>query len=145
MKWYQKYRIQLPSIISYLLVVLFVYAATSKLLGYQKFEVQLIQSPLLSSYAKVLVWLIPTLELGIAILLVSKYQLLALQLSLGLITVFTIYIWYMLNYSPHIPCSCGGVISSLNWTQHMIFNLWWIFLAIIAMLIKTRQKHTVQC
>lgn len=145
MKWQQKHRNFITEIISILFVLLFVYAATSKLLGYQKFKVQLIQSSLLSPYANVLVWFIPILELGIAILLFSKYKLLGLQLSLGLMTVFTIYIWYVLNYSSHIPCSCGGVISSLNWTEHMIFNLLWILLAIIAIQIKIRFKHTVQC
>tara|TARA_R110001592_G_scaffold42009_7_gene136715 strand:- start:1574 stop:2011 length:438 start_codon:yes stop_codon:yes gene_type:complete len=145
MKWQQKYTILITEIISILFVLLFVYASASKLLGYQKFKVQLIQSSLLSPYANVIVWFIPVLELGIAILLLSKYKLLGLQLSLGLMTVFTIYIWYVLNYSPHIPCSCGGVISSLNWTEHIIFNLLWIFLAIIAIQINIRFKHTVQC
>jgi hypothetical protein len=25
-----------------------------------------------------------------------------------------------------IPCSCGGLISSLSWTQHLFFNLFFL-------------------
>nr|WP_281682026.1 MauE/DoxX family redox-associated membrane protein [Zunongwangia profunda] len=56
--------------------------------------------------------------------------------------VFTIYIWYTLNYSDYIPCSCGGIISDLNWTEHLIFNLFWIVFAIIAISTNKGAKHT---
>ena len=43
-------------------ILLWVYAATAKLLEFEDFSVQLGQSPLLSAYAGVLVWLVPLSE-----------------------------------------------------------------------------------
>ena len=120
MKGHQKHSNLITEIISMLFLLLFVYAAVSKLLDYQKFKIQLVQSPLLATYASILVWFIPTLELIIAMILLSKYKSLGLKLCLGLMIVFTIYIWYTLNYSDYIPCSCGGIISDLNWTEHFL-------------------------
>ncbi|HCV82486.1 MAG: hypothetical protein CMP12_01575 [Zunongwangia sp.] len=142
MKGHQKHSNLITEIISMLFLLLFVYAAVSKLLDYQKFKIQLVQSPLLATYASILVWFIPTLELIIAMILLSKYKSLGLKLCLGLMIVFTIYIWYTLNYSDYIPCSCGGIISDLNWTEHLIFNLFWIVFAIIAISTNKGAKHT---
>ena len=142
MKGHQKHSNLITEIISMLFLLLFVYAAVSKLLDYQKFKIQLVQSPLLATYASILVWFIPTLELIIAMILLSKYKSLGLKLCLGLMIVFTIYIWYTLNYSDYIPCSCGGIISDLNWTEHLIFNLFWIVFAIITISTNKGAKHT---
>ena len=142
MKGHQKHSNLITEIISMLFLLLFVYAAVSKLLDYQKFKIQLVQSPLLATYASILVWFIPTLELIIAMILLSKHKSLGLKLCLGLMIVFTIYIWYTLNYSDYIPCSCGGIISDLNWTEHLIFNLFWIVFAIIAISTNKGAKHT---
>ena len=46
--------------------------------------------------------------------------------------MFTAYIYLILNYSDFIPCSCGGVLEDLSWTQHLIFNIVFIFLAGVA-------------
>ena len=40
-----------PSIVSYFFILLFVYASVSKLLEFERFQIQLAQSPLLSAYA----------------------------------------------------------------------------------------------
>jgi uncharacterized membrane protein YphA (DoxX/SURF4 family) len=63
--------------ICYLYVVLFVYAAVSKLLDFENFQVQLGQSPLLSAFADYIVWIVPIVEIIIALLLLSskfKYE-----------------------------------------------------------------------
>jgi hypothetical protein len=36
----------------------------------------------------------------------------------------------MLLSEKDLPCSCGGIISSLSWRQHIIFNGVFILLAI---------------
>ena len=82
MKGHQKHSNLITEIISMLFLLLFVYAAVSKLLDYQKFKIQLVQSPLLATYASILVWFIPTLELIIAMILLSKYKSLGLKLSI---------------------------------------------------------------
>lgn len=109
--------------ISYSLVLLFLYAATSKLLTYDKFVVQIGQSEMLSPYAGVLAWLVPLIEIVIAVLLVfSGLRLLGLYASLGLMAMFTAYIFIVLHFMEKQPCGCGGVLQAMTWSQHLVFN-----------------------
>ncbi len=126
----KKYRELTINVISLLFIVLFVYAAISKLLDFETFTVQLAQSPLLSAYTGVIAWVVPGLEILIAVLLtIPKYRIPALYASFTLMVMFTAYIYIILNFSDFIPCSCGGVLEKLSWTQHFIFNIVFIILA----------------
>lgn len=114
-------------------VILFTYAATSKLLDFETFTVQLAQSPLLSAYAGIIAWAVPGIEIAIAVLLVfPRFRILALYACFTLMVMFTAYIFIILNFSDFIPCSCGGVLEKLSWTQHLIFNIVFIILAGVA-------------
>mgnify|MGYP000339033024 CR=1 FL=1 len=89
----------IPKIASILYIVLFVYAATSKLLDYDQFKTQLGQSPILSAIANWVSWSVPLIELVIAGLLVfPKSKLFALYASLSLMVMFTTYIIIILNF-----------------------------------------------
>ncbi|MDM1353225.1 MauE/DoxX family redox-associated membrane protein [Myroides marinus] len=111
-------------IVRYFVVLLFVYAAISKLITFDEFKVQLTQSPLLSMYAGVIAYLVVISELIIAFLLTLRStKLLGLYLSYGLMVAFSIYIYLILNYSDFIPCSCGGVLEKLGWSEHLWFNI----------------------
>ena len=133
MKFNTQYRKLTINIISLLFIVLFVYAAVSKLLDYETFTVQLAQSPLLSAYAGVIAWLVPGIEVAISILLLfERFRTLALYAAFTLMVMFTAYIYIILNFSDFVPCSCGGVLEKLSWTQHLIFNLVFIILAGVA-------------
>ncbi|MGB3343990.1 MAG: DoxX family protein [Aequorivita sp.] len=124
------------TVICYLFVLLFLYAATSKLLDFETFTVQLAQSPLLSAYAGIIAWMVPGIEILIAVLLIfPRFRNLALYASFTLMVMFTAYIYIILNFSDFIPCSCGGVLEKLSWTQHLIFNVVFIVLAGGAILI----------
>jgi len=128
-----------PVIVAYLFLILFLYAAISKLLDYETFTVQLAQSPLLSAYAGFIAWAVPGLEILIAVLLtIPKYRILALYAAFTLIVMFTAYIYIILNFSDFIPCSCGGVLEKLSWTQHLIFNIVFIILAGVAVFFADR-------
>ncbi|WP_417237366.1 MauE/DoxX family redox-associated membrane protein [Bizionia paragorgiae] len=123
---------------SYLFVLLFLYAAVSKLLDFETFTVQLAQSPLLSAYAGFIAWAVPGLEILIAVLLtLQKYRIPALYAAFTLMVMFTAYIYIILNFSDFIPCSCGGVLEKLSWTQHLIFNIVFIILAGVAVLVSS--------
>ncbi len=118
---------------SYLFILLFLYAALSKLLDFETFTVQLAQSPLLSAYAGIIAWLVPAVEIIIAVLLVfERFRIPALFAAFALMVMFTAYIVIILNFSDFIPCSCGGVLEKLSWTQHLIFNIAFIILAGVA-------------
>ncbi|WET03917.1 MauE/DoxX family redox-associated membrane protein [Flavobacterium sp. YJ01] len=122
--------------VSFLYILLFVYAAISKLLDFENFQVQLGQSPLLSAFAGIVSWAVPIIELLIAgLLLFSSTRFLALWAAFSLMTVFTAYIFIILNYSPFVPCSCGGILEKMGWQEHFIFNLLFMILAAAGILI----------
>lgn len=129
-----------PYLTSLVFVILFVYAASNKLMDYQQFKEQLGQSSILSEYADVVAWMIPLAEIVISfLLLLNRYRLFALFACLGLMTMFTAYILLMLHFSDTLPCSCGGVISELGWIGHLYFNGSLMVLAAVG--IFTSLKH----
>lgn len=128
--------------ICYLYVVLFVYAAVSKLLDFENFQVQLGQSPLLSAFAGWVSWGVPIVELIIALLLVfPRFRLLGLYAAFSLMVMFTSYIIIILNFSPFVPCSCGGILEKMTWNQHLIFNIFFILLGLWAILLQSQEKN----
>lgn len=117
-------------LVIYLLIILFVYAAVSKLSDYPKFQVQLGQSPLLTAYAGTVSWMVPVSELVIALLLVLlPSKRVPLYASFGIMALFTVYIVAIRWFSDYIPCSCGGILEKMSWTQHLVFNLIFLLLA----------------
>lgn len=117
-------------VVSYLYILLFVYAAVSKLLDFENFQVQLGQSPLLSAFAGYVAWIVPMVELLIAVLLVIPvYRKIGLLAGYVLMVMFTAYIYIILHYSSFIPCSCGGVLEKMSWNEHLIFNVVFVLLA----------------
>lgn len=120
----------LIEIVSLLYIVLFIYAAVSKLIDFENFKVQLGQSPLLSAFATPVAIGVPALEIIIAVmLLIPKLKLYGLLSSFTLMVMFTAYIYIILNFSQFIPCSCGGVLEKMTWNQHLIFNIVFVLLA----------------
>ena len=128
-------------IISLLYIVLFVYTASSKLIHLGQFQLQLERFPFISSYATWIAIGVPLVELVVAgLFLFEKYILTALYASISLMVFFTTYIIMVLSFSDSIPCSCGGVVSSMGWKTHIIFNSTFIILALIGILL-IRKKY----
>lgn len=123
-------------IIVYMYVLLFLYAATSKLIEYDKFQLQISKSPIITNYAHILVWMVPALEIIISImLLIDRIRMIGLFAAFGLMSLFTAYIYAILNYSDFIPCSCGGVLQKMTWDQHLIFNIAFVLLGIAGIIL----------
>lgn len=136
MKTTTKFNRTCIAIISYLFVFLFIYAAISKLLDYNDFSIKIGQSPLLSPFAGYVAIGVPVLELIIAVgLLLPSWRITSLFASLCLMTAFTVYIFIILNFSSFVPCSCGGILEKLGWTEHLIFNLVFVVLAIVGLIL----------
>ncbi|AYB32014.1 MauE/DoxX family redox-associated membrane protein [Chryseolinea soli] len=120
---------------SFLLASLFSYAAGSKLLDVQKFQVELGQSEMLNFIAVPVSFIIPVVEILLAILVfVPGYRLVGMYASFSLMIVFTTYIIIIMNYSYYIPCSCGGVLAKLGWREHLFFNGAFILVALAGIL-----------
>lgn len=145
MKTYLQLKSSIVYTISLLYVLLFIYAAVSKILDFENFRVQLGQSPLLSAYAGYVSVLVPTIELVICcFLLIPKTRILGLFSAYALMVMFTAYIYIILNFSSFVPCSCGGILEDMSWNQHMLFNLAFILLSVIAVLLSEPCRRTIK-
>lgn len=134
-------RTYIITIVSYLYIFLFVYAAVSKLLDFENFQIQIGQSPLLSAFAGPLSVLVPGLELLIVLLLcISKFRFWGLLACFQLMVLFTMYIYFVLHYSANIPCSCGGILEALGWGEHLVFNVIFLLLALVSLFLYTSQS-----
>jgi uncharacterized membrane protein YphA (DoxX/SURF4 family) len=135
----------ITKIASVLFIVLFVYSATSKLLDFDQFKIQLGQSPIITAYADWVAWGIPIIEYVITgLFLVPRFILLAFYASFSLMIMFTTYILLILNFSDYIPCSCGGVLEDLGWTEHIVFNVGFIIIAAFALYYLERNSTTLK-
>ena len=132
------YKKIIVEIVSYSYILLFVYAAVSKLLDFENFQTQLGQSPLLSAFAGWVSWIVPVTEIILSILLlINGLRVVALFASYLLMVMFSVYIFIILHYSEFVPCSCGGILEKMTWQQHLAFNLIFCFFAFIALKFST--------
>jgi uncharacterized membrane protein YphA (DoxX/SURF4 family) len=142
MKLPQKHTHFLLEAIRFLFILLFVYAAVSKLLDYENFRVQLGQSPLLTAFAPWVAWGVPGSEIVIAgMLFIPRLRVTGFYAAFALMVMFTTYIVIILNFTDFIPCSCGGVLEKLGWTEHLIFNLVFVGLAAVGVWFATREER----
>jgi putative oxidoreductase len=123
-----------------LLILLFLYASVSKFLDFKTFIGQMNNQPLPNSWTPFLVWAIPLLEIAISITLLFEYtRLLGLYAALVLLIIFTVYTGIiMLHFFAYVPCSCGGVIRKLTWGQHLILDLFYLFISVLGIILKRR-------
>lgn len=108
-----------------LLLLLWAYAATSKLLDFDRFRGELLNQAIPHEAAYPLSWLLPLSELSAAgLLLFPNTSRAGFLLSAVLLTLFSGYIGLvLLGFWERIPCSCGGVLRHLSWRAHLVFNL----------------------
>ncbi|WP_304343423.1 MauE/DoxX family redox-associated membrane protein [Chryseobacterium koreense] len=122
----------IPLAVSFFFILLFIYAAASKMLDFENFQVQLAQSPLLSAYAGLISYAVIILEIVVAGLLCFQVtRLIGLYASFALMVAFTVYIYLILHFSDFVPCSCGGILEKMSWQQHLVFNIISVLLAFI--------------
>lgn len=124
-------------ILSGLLILLFAYTAIRKLVDFESFRDTLKLIPHLGEYNFIIALGLPVIELIIALLLLlPRYRIAGLFASLVMLVVFTGYIGYLLTFKQNnLPCSCGGVIRQMTFRQHILFNLFFIIISLIALLI----------
>ena len=131
-------------VISALFILLFVYAAVSKLLDFQKFRIELAKSPVLNAISGYTSVIVPSCEVLLSILLaIKRFQYFALYACFGLMVMFSCYIIVILKLSPYIPCTCGGILENMNWKQHLIFNIGYVILGIIGVLLYPSEKKNL--
>jgi hypothetical protein len=125
-----------------LLVLLFSYAAFSKLFTFSAFDQQLHSQAFPGWLADFLLYFLIPAEIITALLLCFKRTvLIGLLVSTVLLLTFNAYISLVLaDYFSKAPCSCGGVLKSLGWKSHLIFNLVFTALTITSLTIHLKQE-----
>lgn len=132
------------TIISFLLVLLFSYAAISKMLEFHKFTGQLKSSPLLQPMSGILTWLIPSAELyAVILLLVPSWRRSGLLMAGVMMSAFTLYISVMLLFFDKLPCSCGGVFERMSWGQHLVFNVAFTVMAFAGLILQKPEQDLI--
>jgi hypothetical protein len=117
-----------------ILVILFAYTASIKLMKFEENVLAMKAQPLVPWLQSLLIYGVPISEIvAIILLAIPKYRRIGLYFTAGLLFIFTGYVVLVnLNYYGRIPCSCGGVIRSFTWQQHLAFNSFFIVIAIAA-------------
>ena len=133
-------------IVTLLTLSLFIYATIAKIMDYTLFKEQLTESPVLKPVAIPMAIGLPIVEFALVVLLaVPKWRLKGLYTSAGLLAIFTIYIVVVMTTSDRLPCSCGGLLEQMSWKGHIIFNISFIFIDLLAIrLERTIKKQAKQ-
>lgn len=129
--------------ITAVLIVLWIYVGITKLIDHRSVVWQMSTNPVFKSIPILAAFGGPILELIIALLLViKKTRLIGLYASFILMFFFTVYVTYLMLYLPNLPCSCGGIISELNWQQHLILNILLTILSLVAIILLRKKRRS---
>ena len=140
-----KKQIIIADFISAILLLLFTYTAIYKFSDQKNFQFVLSKSPLLHPFAFTFSWALPLIEIIISFLLfIPACRFLGLYASLILLSVFNLYLGYMVLFTTARPCGCGGVISSLTWPQHILFNLLFILHSVFGILLYKKNLKVIK-
>lgn len=123
-----------------LIAAMFFYASLSKLSDYALNLYQMKSQIFPVWMAMILAWLIPVIELFVALgLLFRPIRLRAFYAAFALLLLFSIYIVIAMSGAfGRIPCSCGGILKNMTYWNHLIFNLTFMFLAVLGIAIEQR-------
>ncbi|QQD12729.1 MauE/DoxX family redox-associated membrane protein [Sphingobacterium sp. UDSM-2020] len=127
---------RIPTLIIYGYAFLYFYTGIAKLQIIAEFIRGNSKIPYLGKYAELIGWGIPSLEILLAVLLIVpiyKIKRTALWVSNLLMGIFTIYLTLMVAFVEDRLCNCGGVIESMGWKTHIIFNVAWFIAGIYAL------------
>ena len=122
-------------IICTFLIVLFLYTASSKLLHLQTTYREINSQPFPNWLTPYIVWGTSLIELlVVGLLMFDRTKKAGLWSSLILMTLFTAYVGaILLHIFSRVPCSCGGVIKQLGWTNHLYFNLFFLLMSFVGL------------
>jgi cytochrome bd-type quinol oxidase subunit 2 len=132
----------LYEIITYLLILLFLFTALSKLMDWHHFVRKMNNQVFIKPVASVLAIVVPAIEIIAAGLLIwIRTRTKGLWLSFTMMAAFTVYVGLAtFKIFPRVPCSCAGAFDSMSWTQHLLFNLVFTLLAGTAIMIDKQIK-----
>ncbi|MBX9734195.1 MAG: hypothetical protein K2X37_09035 [Chitinophagaceae bacterium] len=119
--------------ICFLLIALFTYTAVSKWMNMSLTLYEMRNQPFSRAISDILAYILPPIEAVVALLIIlEKTRLAGLYIAVFLMALFTAYVLIiLLGFFNRVPCSCGGIISSLGWKGHLWLNLFFLFSSIM--------------
>lgn len=114
------------TVVSACIIAILLYTGRDKLMNFPLTKLQMSESPwsLISKNNYFFAWAVPLVELVVCIMLIwLPFRKWGFIISLCLFASFSIYILTLMAFAQHLPCSCGGIISELSWSQHLVVNL----------------------
>lgn len=137
-------RSDLTALFASALIILFCYTAIAKLMDIAEFERQLAGQELPSWSKAPLVWLIPVAEVLISVLLIiPATRLYGFYGSALLMALFTGYVGLVvMGFFRYTPCSCGGVLRSMDFESHFVFNLFFLTLSLLGIYMFHHKKSS---
>lgn len=134
----------LVEVVTVLYIILFLYTGITKLMDYSIFKEQIAGSPILAPISTPIAISLPWIEFLVTLLLViPRWRLKGLYLSLVLMIAFIGYIIAIMLFDKTLPCSCGGIIQELSWVDHLIFNSLFICMAVLAIKLERSAQKTI--
>jgi putative oxidoreductase len=129
-------------LVIFLMIIIWVYAAASKIFEFQHFKAEMHSQVLYPFLQTMIIYFLPPAELGVAILLaIDKTRLAGMYCSFALLLLFTVYIaLIILHLFKRVPCSCGGILEHMGWTAHLLFNLFLLILTFSTIFIIKRKE-----
>ncbi len=129
-------------IITFLLILLWLYAAFSKLFNFSKFKQEMSLQVFPPWIGKIFVFLVPFTELlAVILLIVYPFHLTGLYLSFFMLLLFTLYVGgAVFKIYERVPCACGGLFARLNWKMHFRLNIFLSLLALAGILLHVYAK-----
>jgi glucan phosphoethanolaminetransferase (alkaline phosphatase superfamily) len=127
---------------SFMLVLLYCYASTAKLINPRFFRDVMTISPNTRSFVSVLWWAIPVLELSIAVLLIIRQTLFIGFTVSGVLMAG--YVYAMLTFRFYAPNILGGFLNHVPYRPHVMINLILLIISVggvLLMIIEKRQKN----
>jgi Methylamine utilisation protein MauE len=127
----------LYELIVFLLALLFLYTAFSKLVDMRHFVRAIHNQPFPKSVDPFLILGVPLVEIitGVALLRIKSRKL-GLIASAILMFSFSIYVSLaVFHVFKRVPCGCAGVFQGMSWPVHLVFNIAFLILACIGLLI----------
>lgn len=121
----------LKSITLVIVVILFVYSFLFKVLKTDDFVRILYQSGFINqNWIKEILYFSINIDLLVAATIVFKNSL-GLFITFSVILSYTLYLFYINNFSFNIGCGCGGIFPYRSYTFNLLINIIILFLIII--------------
>jgi uncharacterized membrane protein YphA (DoxX/SURF4 family) len=115
----------LSKIPAFLLILLWIYTGLDKIIRYGESRNAFHNQTFQAELAEALSYLVPGVELLLALLLLfSVTRWWGYLGSILLLSVFTTYVGLIwVGAFPRVPCNCAGILESLGWAEHFILNM----------------------